>query len=305
MPLVLLAVAVGACGEEAREEAATASAKEDRLAGPELGTFVDVRWAAEGPPRWIGVTEDGRLRASGDSPGLVDPPAGERFRRSLPDGVTITRRGRLYRVARERTVSDLGIRVQAGSSIASGARGTWIAGEAGGLAVLEGTEVVTHWETGDGPTSALATGRAGMVVVGRASGEVEAGEERDPKARRVVFRFDGPVATVAVGPDGSIAAADVRGTVRVERAESRTTTEWAAGGMVVGLGFSKAGAGPVAVREDGAVVAPPGAGGSPAVVLRLGTRVRAADATGTEEGTAFVVATDDGVRTVRATLARR
>jgi hypothetical protein len=224
--------------------------------------------------------------ASSD-PGVL-PLDGGRFRAVAEDvrtgrWVALTDRGRLHRIWGSE-MEEVGVRAQPGSRLAAGTARTWIAGEAGGLFGLpsEGRSLVTHWETGDPPVTALAA-RGDRVLVGRVTGEVEAGRENDPAARRKLFDLDGPVNALALARDLRAAGADRTGRVRVERSVDGAAATWSAGGPVVLLAFAEA---PpetggesvlVAVREDGVLVGGPSRdGAAPRVIARLGEAVRAA-----------------------------
>jgi hypothetical protein len=244
------------------------------------------------------ATRAWRIDADGDAP----------LRRAVVSNgrlYALDRRGRL-RVAREAgtgPAEDLGVRVQPGSRLAATPNEVWIAGEAGGLARWDTAAgaLVPHWETGDPPTSALAS-TFDRVAVGRVTGEVEVGRPSDRGAKARVLKFDAPV--VAIALDGvRVAAADAAGHVRMEPPYPRVSSAWHAGGPVTALGLlhlldpRHEGVQVVAIRTDGAVLRAPEEGTEGVLFHRLAGPVRAAATAGDGDGV-FLVALEAGLRRV-------
>jgi hypothetical protein len=232
----------------------------------------------------------------------------DRFRRAVVgrDGTAyaLTRRGQLHRMKRFESAEPYPKRVQPGSLLAAGVSGVWVAGEAGGLALLDPVASVLsdHWETGDPPTSALAVAHR-VVAVGRVTGEVE-GAMEGAVIRKRVFTFDAPVNALAIDETGAVAAADGRGRIRTSPPSPTRPADWDAGGPVVALVFPElvrptdARSGPIALRADGAILCAPRGGEEPERLHGLATPVRSAIGFSDQGSVGFYVLTETGLLVV-------
>ncbi len=248
--------------------------------GKRADTIVDLAWSDS---ELIGVRYDGAITGLTGSTSMhvrEMPGDGEKFKRlaARPNSgttVAVTDRGHLYRVG----FGDLGVRVQAGSLLAASSEGFWIAGEAGGLSRLDLatrslTEVVP---TGNAPATALAATK-GRVVVGRADGTLFStdGSTESRPARPE----PAPIAAVLLDDEVGIAVADTTGRVDWRKPGSADWTTWSAGGTVAALVAMPAApdlggrALPLAVREDGEIVAPDSGGGPEArTIVSSGSKI--------------------------------